>query len=95
MKMTRMNGADAILRSLEAEGVEVMFGIPGGAIDRHFEEAPLPASSWDPSRFAEHIFLPDLIAGCTGCGACLLVCPDFCFEVYKYDEPVVHEGAVR
>ena len=30
--MSRMRGADAILRSLEAEGVEVMFGIPGGAI---------------------------------------------------------------
>jgi acetolactate synthase-1/2/3 large subunit len=30
--MTRMTGADAILRSLEAEGVEVMFGLPGGAI---------------------------------------------------------------
>src|SRR5438552_1669809 len=29
---TRMNGADAILRSLEAEGVDVMFGLPGGAI---------------------------------------------------------------
>jgi acetolactate synthase-1/2/3 large subunit len=28
----RGNGADAILRSLEAEGVDVMFGIPGGAI---------------------------------------------------------------
>jgi acetolactate synthase-1/2/3 large subunit len=28
----RMNGADAILRSLEAEGVEVVFGLPGGAI---------------------------------------------------------------
>jgi acetolactate synthase-1/2/3 large subunit len=27
-----MNGADAILRSLEAEGVDVAFGIPGGAI---------------------------------------------------------------
>ena len=27
-----MNGADAILRSLEAEGVEVVFGIPGGAV---------------------------------------------------------------
>jgi acetolactate synthase-1/2/3 large subunit len=27
-----MTGADAILRSLEAEGVEVMFGLPGGAI---------------------------------------------------------------
>ena len=28
----KMNGADAVLRALEAEGVEVMFGIPGGAI---------------------------------------------------------------
>ena len=27
-----MLGSDAILRSLEAEGVEVAFGIPGGAI---------------------------------------------------------------
>jgi acetolactate synthase-1/2/3 large subunit len=27
-----MNGADAVLRSMEAEGVEVVFGIPGGAI---------------------------------------------------------------
>ncbi len=27
-----MNGADALLRCLEAEGVEVMFGLPGGAI---------------------------------------------------------------
>src|SRR4051794_30023165 len=30
--MTRMLGSDAILRALEAEGVEVCFGIPGGAI---------------------------------------------------------------
>ena len=30
--MTSMLGSDAILRSLEAEGVEVIFGIPGGAI---------------------------------------------------------------
>ncbi|MGZ4383427.1 MAG: thiamine pyrophosphate-binding protein, partial [Gaiellaceae bacterium] len=30
--MTRMTGADAIIRSLEAEGVDVCFGIPGGAI---------------------------------------------------------------
>lgn len=33
---------------------------------------------------------PELVPGCTGCGACLWVCPDFCFEVYRYDEPVVH-----
>ncbi|HEY7197354.1 MAG TPA: biosynthetic-type acetolactate synthase large subunit [Gaiellaceae bacterium] len=30
--MSRMLGSDAILRSLEAEGVDVVFGIPGGAI---------------------------------------------------------------
>src|ERR1700723_2465580 len=30
--MTRILGSDAILRSLEEEGVEVMFGIPGGGI---------------------------------------------------------------
>lgn len=28
----RMNGAEAIIRSLEAEGVEICWGIPGGAI---------------------------------------------------------------
>jgi acetolactate synthase-1/2/3 large subunit len=30
--VSRMLGADAILRSLEAEGVDIAFGIPGGAI---------------------------------------------------------------
>ena len=28
----RMTGGDAILRALEVEGVDVIFGIPGGAI---------------------------------------------------------------
>jgi 2-oxoglutarate ferredoxin oxidoreductase subunit delta len=39
--------------------------------------------------------VPELLPGCTGCGACLLVCPDFCFEVYRYDTPQTHanEGA--
>ena len=32
---------------------------------------------------------PELLPGCTGCGACLLVCPDFCFEVFRFDEPVL------
>src|SRR4026209_1571472 len=30
--MAMMLGSDAVLRSLEAEGVDVCFGIPGGAI---------------------------------------------------------------
>ena len=26
---------------------------------------------------------PELLDGCTGCAACLLVCPDFVFEVFR------------
>ena len=34
---------------------------------------------------------PELRPGCTACQACLLVCPDFVFEVYRYETPVLHE----
>jgi 2-oxoglutarate ferredoxin oxidoreductase subunit delta len=34
---------------------------------------------------------PRLLAGCTACRACLQVCPDFCFQVWKFDEPQVLE----
>ena len=34
---------------------------------------------------------PELVPGCTGCGACLLVCPDFCFEIFQYATPAEHE----
>jgi 2-oxoglutarate ferredoxin oxidoreductase subunit delta len=36
---------------------------------------------------------PELLPGCTGCGACLLVCPDFCFEVFQYETAKHHEEA--
>ncbi len=26
--------------------------------------------------------------GCTGCQACAQICPDFVFQVYKYDTPL-------
>jgi 2-oxoglutarate ferredoxin oxidoreductase subunit delta len=44
-------------------------------------------------RNAFGLRVPELLPGCTGCGACLLVCPDFCFEVYRYDQPVAHGEA--
>ncbi|HET6810662.1 MAG TPA: 4Fe-4S dicluster domain-containing protein [Acidimicrobiales bacterium] len=32
---------------------------------------------------------PELLPGCTGCRACSQICPDFVFQVYKYDTPVL------
>ena len=32
---------------------------------------------------------PELHPGCTGCAACLYVCPDFVFEVFRFETPVV------
>ena len=34
---------------------------------------------------------PELEPGCTGCTACAMVCPDFVFQVYRYETPVTHE----
>ena len=50
-------------------------------------------------RNASGYLLPELLEGCTGCGACLLVCPDYCFEVYRLDgdKPAAHResGATK
>lgn len=35
---------------------------------------------------------PVLDAGCTACRACREVCPDFVFEVYRFDEPQLLEA---
>ncbi len=31
---------------------------------------------------------PQLLAGCTGCRACSQICPDFVFQVYKFETPI-------
>lgn len=36
-------------------------------------------------------FYPELMPGCTACHACALICPDFVFQVWKYDEAVPNE----
>jgi 2-oxoglutarate ferredoxin oxidoreductase subunit delta len=35
---------------------------------------------------------PELFAGCIACQACTAICPDFVFQVYRYDEPVEVEA---
>jgi 2-oxoglutarate ferredoxin oxidoreductase subunit delta len=32
---------------------------------------------------------PVLAPGCTGCRACHAVCPDYVFEVFKFDQPIL------
>ena len=41
-----------------------------------------------PDLNAQGFRFPRLIAGCTACRACYEVCPDFVFEVYRFDEPI-------
>jgi 2-oxoglutarate ferredoxin oxidoreductase subunit delta len=37
---------------------------------------------------------PELLPGCTACRACFDVCPDFVFEVYRFDEPIDESGGL-
>jgi 2-oxoglutarate ferredoxin oxidoreductase subunit delta len=36
---------------------------------------------------------PQLLPGCTGCKACSQICPDFVFQVYRYETPLEIEVA--
>lgn len=38
---------------------------------------------------------PQLLAGCTGCRACSQICPDFVFQVYKYETPIEVETEIE
>jgi 2-oxoglutarate ferredoxin oxidoreductase subunit delta len=31
---------------------------------------------------------PELLPGCTACRACYEVCPDFVFDVFRYETPI-------
>ncbi len=37
-------------------------------------------------RNSSGYLLPELLEGCTGCRGCLMVCPDYCFDVYQFDD---------
>ncbi|MYS87475.1 4Fe-4S dicluster domain-containing protein [Embleya scabrispora] len=38
---------------------------------------------------------PQLLPGCIACKACSAICPDFVFQVYRYDEPRDETGGTR
>jgi 2-oxoglutarate ferredoxin oxidoreductase subunit delta len=49
----------------------------------------------EPTAVNEHGFrFPLLTAGCTACRACYEVCPDFVFEVFHYNEPLLIESDI-
>ena len=52
--MTKMSGADALLKALEQEGVETIFDIPGGAlvIAAHGRFKGTSDAAWDAKRAA-------------------------------------------
>lgn len=41
----------------------------------------------DGARNAQGYPYPELWAGCTACQACAQICPDFCFQVWRFDQP--------
>lgn len=49
--------------------------------------------SMSERRNASGMRYPELAPGCTACNACLLVCPDLCFEVFVFDEPIRHDAS--
>ncbi len=62
-------------------------------------ELCIPACPPDVLRMSEArnqmgLRYPELLPGCTGCGACLLVCPDFCIAIYRYETPIEHEATL-
>jgi 2-oxoglutarate ferredoxin oxidoreductase subunit delta len=40
-------------------------------------------------RNSKGYLYPLLSEGCTACRACAQICPDYVFQVWKYDEPIV------
>lgn len=44
-------------------------------------------------RNDEGYHYPELTPGCTACHACAVICPDFVFQVWRYDTPVEEEDA--
>ena len=38
---------------------------------------------------------PRLLPGCVACKACSAICPDFVFQVHRYDEPRDETGGAR
>jgi 2-oxoglutarate ferredoxin oxidoreductase subunit delta len=39
-------------------------------------------------RNAHGYLYPELSPGCTACQACAVICPDFVFQVWRYETPV-------
>ena len=81
------------IQSLQSKGTVRIYAERCKGCELCIPACPPVALRMSAERNEIGFLVPELLAGCTGCGACLLVCPDFCFDVYRYDTPVVHGGA--
>ena len=86
-----MDGRGGAVSAIESRGTVVIDTERCKGCELCIPACPPQVLRMSGARNAVGLAYPELLPGCTGCRACLLVCPDFCFEVYQYDEPVVHE----
>ena len=55
----------------------------GHAVHRQPPRGHAPDAARTPRNYRYPLLLP----GCTGCKACSQICPDFVFQVYKFETP--------
>jgi 2-oxoglutarate ferredoxin oxidoreductase subunit delta len=46
---------------------------------------PVGVLQMSTMRNEKGYFVPELLQGCTGCSACQLICPDYVFDIYRYN----------
>lgn len=49
------------------------------------QACPVDVLQMSDRRNEKGYFVPELLEGCTGCSACQLICPDYVFDIYRYN----------
>jgi 2-oxoglutarate ferredoxin oxidoreductase subunit delta len=49
------------------------------------QACPVDVLQMSDRRNEKGYFVPELLEGCTGCSACQLICPDYVFDIFRYN----------